>query len=42
MIRLPEFQNFPVLDRFRNRQTVLFYEKRIFIGPKNATFDLFN
>ena len=36
--RLPEFRNFPVRDRFRNRQTVLFYEKHIFIGPKMTLF----
>ena len=40
--RHSEFQIFPVPDRFRNRQTVLFYEKRIFIGPKNGTFYLSN
>ena len=25
-------------DRFRNRQTVLFYEKRNLIGPKNGIY----
>ena len=36
--RLPEFRNFPVPDRFRNRQIILFYEKHTFIGLKNGTF----
>ena len=40
--RHSEFRFFPVPDRFINRQTVLFYEKRIFSGPKNGTFYLSN
>ena len=41
-IRHSEFRFFPVPDGFINRQTVLFYEKRIFIDPKNGTFYLSN
>ena len=40
--RYSEFRFLASPDRFRNCQTVLFYEKRIFIGPKNVTFYLFN
>ena len=33
-----EFRNIPVPDRFRNRQYVLFREKRKKIGPKINLF----
>ena len=35
-----EFRNIPVPDRFRNRQTVLFREKRKKIGPKINLFSV--
>ena len=33
-----EDRGFSVLVRLRICQTVLFYEKHVFIGPKNRTF----
>ena len=40
--RDPEIRFLAGPHQFRNLQTDLFYEKRIFIGPKNGTFYLSN